>query len=361
MVTGPSAESAGARKAGGRIRTLGKPPGAARSIPEVVSALRTPHSTRCRLALLAALALASACDRFRSGPRTAFDGTQAIAYVRAQLDFGPRVPGTAGHRRTGDWIVAQMRQRADTVIEQRWTHVTQRGDSLPLRNILARFRPAETARVLYIAHWDTRPTADSDRNLGARQQPIPGANDGASGVALLIALADVLKKTPPTVGVDLLFVDGEDYGSFQDPQLRDVLIGSRYFANHLPSPDYRPLYGVLWDMIGDRDLQIYQEQNSVTAAPEVVARVWQTAKDLGYEKFFIPEVGEAITDDHVPLLGKGLRVIDVIDLDYGPPLENGGAGPGTTYHHTLQDTIDKISARSLQIVGDVATTLVTAR
>jgi hypothetical protein len=306
------------------------------------------------------LAFAAACDRFQAGPQTAFDGEQAMAYARAQLEFGPRVPGTAGHRRTGDWIVAQMRQRADTVIEQRWTHVTQRGDSLPLRNILARFRPAETARVLYIAHWDTRPTADSDRNLGNRQLPIPGANDGASGVALLVAVGDVLKKTPPTVGVDLLFVDGEDYGSFDGPQ-RDVLIGSRYFADHFPSPDYRPLYGVVWDMIGDRDLNIYQEQNSLTAAPEVVARVWQTAKDLGYERYFIAEVTGPVTDDHVPLIQKGFRVIDVIDLDYGPPIDNGAARPAPTYHHTLQDTIDKISAKSLQIVGDVATALVTAR
>jgi glutaminyl-peptide cyclotransferase len=283
-----------------------------------------------------------------------------VAYAQTQVDFGPRVPGTEGHRRTGDWIVAQMRARADTVVEQRWTHVTQRGDSLPMRNILARFRPDMEQRVLYVAHWDTRPVADRDRNLGARQTPIPGANDGASGVALLIALGDVLKKTAPSFGVDLLFVDGEDYGSFDDPNNPDVLIGSRYFAEHLPSPDYRPLFGVVWDMIGDRDLNIYQEGNSVDAAPEVVQRVWQTAKELGYEAYFVPEVIEPITDDHVPLIKKGLRVIDVIDIDYGPPIDN-GVRPAATYHHTMQDTIDKISAQSLQIVGDVATTLVTAR
>jgi peptidase M28-like protein len=316
---------------------------------------------RCLLVAAVALSGVASCDRVRAGPKTAFSGEQALAYARTQVDFGPRVPGTDGHRRTGDWIVAQMRARADTVVEQRWTHVSQRGDSLPMRNILARFRPAMDQRVLYVAHWDTRPVADQDRNLGARQMPIPGANDGASGVALLIALGDVLKKTPPSVGVDLLFVDGEDYGSFADPSSPDVLIGARYFAEHLPSPDYRPLFGVLWDMIGDRDLNIYQEQNSVQAAPEVVQRVWQTAQDLDYEDYFIPEVIEAITDDHVPLIKKGLRVIDVIDIDYGPPIENGGSRPAATYHHTMQDTIDKISARSLQIVGDVATTLVTAR
>jgi peptidase M28-like protein len=318
---------------------------------------------RGRWLLVTALALfgAASCDRVRPGPKTAFSGEQALAYARTQVDFGARVPGTEGHHRTGDWIVAQMRQRADTVIQQQWTHVTQRGDSLPMRNILARFHPEMEQRVLYLAHWDTRPVADQDRNLGARQMPIPGANDGASGVALLIALGDVLTKTPPSVGVDLLLVDGEDYGSFADSNNPDVLIGSRYFAEHLPSPDYRPLFGVLWDMIGDRDLNIYQEQNSVQAAPEVVQRVWQTAKELGYDDYFIPEVIEPITDDHVPLIKKGLRVIDVIDIDYGPPIENGGSRPAATYHHTMQDTIDKVSARSLQIVGDVATTLVTAR
>lgn len=307
------------------------------------------------------LVLATSCDRGPSGPQTAFNGEQALAYARTQVEFGPRVPGTPGHQRTGDWIVAQMRERADTVIEQRWTHVTQRGDSLPMRNILARFRPDVEQRVLYVAHWDTRPVADRDRNLGARQLPIPGANDGASGVALLIALGDVLKKTPPSLGVDLLFVDGEDYGSFDDPTNPDILIGSRYFADHLPSPDYRPLFGVLWDMIGDRDLNIYQEQHSVQAAPEVVQRVWQLATELGYDDYFIREVIEGITDDHLPLIKKGLRVIDVIDIDYGPPIEDGGARPAATYHHTMQDTMDKISARSLQIVGDVATALVTPR
>jgi glutaminyl-peptide cyclotransferase len=323
---------------------------------------RRTRSALLPLRLLVVLlpVVTSSCDRLRPGPRTAFSGEQALVYARTQVELGPRVPGTPGHQRTGDWIVTQMRARADTVVEQRWTHVTQRGDSLPMRNILARFRPTASERILYVAHWDTRPTADSDRNLGARTQPIPGANDGASGVALLIALGDVLKKTPPSVGVDLLFVDGEDYGSFDDPNNPDVLIGSRYFAEHLPSPDYRPLFGIVWDMIGDRDLDIYQEQFSVDAAPEVVQRVWASAAELGYDDEFIAEVISGITDDHVPLIKKGLRVIDVIDLNYGPPIEN-GERPAPTYHHTMQDTMDKISARSLQIVGDVATTLVLPR
>ena len=303
----------------------------------------------------------NACDMLGAGrARTAFRGDSALAYAQAQVSFGPRVPGTDAARRAGDWIVAQMRKRADTVIVQQWTHVTAKGDSLPMRNVLARFKPTLAQRVLYVTHWDTRPTADQEFNFGDRQKPIPGANDGASGVGLFVALGDFLKKTPPDVGVDLLFVDGEDYGSFDqydaETGLGDVLIGSTYFADHLPSADYKPIFGVLWDMIGDKDLNILQEQISVEKAPEVVSRVWQTAKDLGYEKYFIPQVYGPITDDHVPLLKKGLRVIDVIDIDYGPLGPNGQANPN--FHHTLQDTMDKISAKSLQVVGDVAATLV---
>lgn len=287
-----------------------------------------------------------ACSRERGGgggARTSFDGATALGYVKTQLDFGPRVPGTPAHVKTGDWIVAQMKTRADTVSEQRFTHVTTSGDTLPLRNILARFRPSATDRVLFITHWDTRPISDEAKDPAQRQIPVPGANDGASGVALFIALGDALRKTPPTVGVDLLFVDGEDYGDF-NTDTADVLIGSKYFAKHLPSADYHPLYGVLWDMIGDRDLQIYQEGISVQRAPEVVSLVWRKAAELGYSRYFIPAPGQAITDDHIPLLDAGLHVIDVIDIDY-------------PYHHTPQDTFDKVSSQSLQIVGDVATAL----
>lgn len=314
------------------------------------------------LLLLAAVTGCDSVDRFR-GAKTAFSGDSALAYARTQFAFGPRVPATAGHRRAGDWIIAQMRARADSVEVQSWTHVTQRGDTLQLRNIIARFRPALPQRVLYLTHWDTRPTADSDPNLGAKQRPIPGANDGASGVGLFIALADALKKTPPTVGVDLLFVDGEDYGTFEPwedtTKNKDVLIGSQYFARTMP-PTYKPIFGVLFDMIGDRSLQIYQETYSVNAAPEVVARVWGTARELGYSKYFISEVKGPVTDDHLPLIRKGLRVIDVIDYDYC--LDGGTDCNGDTsrnLHHTMQDTMDKISAKSLQIVGDVALTLLT--
>jgi len=307
------------------------------------------------LALAAVTACGATSDKPAAAARASneFNADSAMSYIRQQLAFGPRVPGTEPARKTGDWIVAHLRATADTVLEQRWTHTLANGKPLPMRNIFARFKPNAKERILYLTHWDTRPVADMESDPVKAGMPIPGANDGASGVALLLAISDALKKAPPGVGVDLLFVDGEDWGTFT-PDV-DVLIGSTYFAEHLPSAGYRPLFGVLWDMIGDADLNIYQEVNSAQAAPEVVQKVWGLAKDMGYEKYFIPEAKEPITDDHVPLIKAGLRVIDVIDIDYGP--RNASGLVTTSYHHTLDDTIDKVSAKSMKIVGDVAVAL----
>lgn len=286
------------------------------------------------------MVLLAACDRQAVPKVTPFDGQKALEYARQQLAFGPRVPGTKAAEQAGDWIVRMMRERADSVVEQRWIHRTAAGDSVPMRNIFARFRPDLPDRILYVTHWDSRPRSDEDKDTTKHSQPVPGANDGASGVGLFVALGDLLKATPPNVGVDLLFTDGEDYGSFGPPDV-DVLIGAAYFAEHLPQPGYRPLFGVLWDMIGDRSLVISKEGHSLEKARDVVERVWQTAADFGYSQYFSPAEIGTVTDDHVPLLAKGLPVIDVIDLEY-------------PWHHTSEDTIDKISSVSLKIVGDVA-------
>jgi glutaminyl-peptide cyclotransferase len=275
-----------------------------------------------------------------------FDGAQAMSYVENQMAFGPRVPNSEGHRRTGDWILERLRMTADSVWEQPFLHVTEDGDTLRLRNLCGKFRPEQAERVLYVAHWDTRPRADRSANLGAQRLPVPGANDGASGVAVLLAIADALALLPPVYGVDLLFVDGEDYGDFGAAE--DVLIGSRYYSEHLDPEVPNPLFAVVWDMVGDSDLTIYQEYNSLRGAPEVVQRVWAQAEELGYGRIFRQERGRTITDDHVPLLEVGIRAIDVIDLDYG--LNN-------RYWHTLEDTVDKLSVESLQAVGDVALAL----
>ncbi|HEY4216710.1 MAG TPA: M28 family peptidase [Gemmatimonadaceae bacterium] len=318
-------------------------------------------------AVFAAAMTLAACghlsDRF-ARPKTAFNGDSALSYTKQHLAVGPRTPGTPAHDSAAAWIVSEMRKRTDSVIVQKWTQTTRNGSKLVLENILARFNPQATQRVLYLTHWDTRPVADEDRNLGNRARPILGANDGASGVGLFVALADVFKKTPPSVGVDLLFTDGEDWGDFDADSTGkvwpDALFGSQYFAQHPPSPDYQPLFGVLFDMIGATDLHLWQEPNSIQRAPEVVSRVWNTAKSLGYGAYFHDEPGQALIDDQVPLQNRGWHVIDLVDWPYGglPPNAGPNDPPNPNYHHTLEDTIDKVSARSLQIVGDVAVALV---
>ena len=300
-----------------------------------------------RRASCVALVIALGCQAKAGGESAVsreveFSGPTALKYIEQQLAFGPRVPNTPGHQKTGDWLLGELRARADTVVVQAFRHKTGKGETLRLRNFFARFRPQATDRILLLAHWDTRPFADKSANLGQQRLPVPGANDGASGVAVLLGVADALQAKPPAIGVDLLFVDGEDFGDFADST--ETLIGSRYFAKHLP-PGYTTLFAVLFDMVGDKDLQILEEGYSVQNAPEVVQRVWQTADRLGYGNIFVKRVTQALTDDHVPLQRAGIRAINVIDFDF-------------PYHHTTEDTLDKVSAESLQIVGNVAVALV---
>jgi glutaminyl-peptide cyclotransferase len=302
------------------------------------------------LETLALMFICAGCRGENARTSTGFSGASAYQYAGAQVAFGPRVPGTPAAKAAGDWIIAQMKKRADTVIVQSFDYRSATGKIIPMRNIIARFRPELADRILYVTHWDSRPTStgrccspeattDAEKNT-----PVPGANDGASGVGMFIALGDLLKKNKPNVGVDLLFTDGEDYGNFGPPAV-DVLVGAQYFADHPLFTGYRPLFAVLFDMIGDKDLRIPQEGNSINSAPEVVQRVWEIAADLGHADVFVPENGGAIDDDHLPLLKAGYRIIDVIDLTYPP-------------HHTPQDTMDKISAKSLGVVGDVAAALI---
>jgi hypothetical protein len=299
-------------------------------------------ATRVSVIVVLAATVVAACGAQSKRPAREFDGARAFGYLERQVGFGSRIPGTAPHAQTGDWILSELKATADTVIVQAILHRTARGQTLPLRNFLARFRPDAVERILFLAHWDTRPHADQSANLAAQRQPVLGASDGASGVAVLLGVADVLKARPSSVGVDLLFVDGEDYGDFADSN--DVLIGSRWFAAHQPA-GYPPLFAVLFDMVGDKNLDIYVEGNSQAGAPEVVDRVWRTADELGYGNIFVRQVKHTLIDDHVSLQHAGIHAIDVVDFDY-------------PYWHTTEDTLDKVSASSLQVVGDVAVALI---
>ncbi|HYV96853.1 MAG TPA: M28 family peptidase [Gemmatimonadaceae bacterium] len=299
--------------------------------------------------VLAALAVACGKDV----PQVTFDGARAIEYARIQVDAGPRIPNSEAARLVGDRIVQELRKNADTVFEQRWTHVTQKDsagkvDSLHMRNIFAQFNPLAKTRILYVSHWDSRPHADNSFAVDDKKKPVPGADDGAASTALLLVLAEALKAHATTVGVDLLFTDGEDYGEFEG-EMKDVLIGARYFAEHpLPDASYRPTFGVLWDMVANPGVRVMREAYAEQHARDVNDRVWSMAARLGYSSVFSPDIQD-VTDDHRPLLDKGFKVIDVIDL-------NGYR----QYHHTTQDTMDKISAESLTIMGRVALALIRA-
>jgi Zn-dependent M28 family amino/carboxypeptidase len=216
-----------------------------------------------------------------------------------------------------------------------------------MANVVARFNPGASQRVLFLAHWDTRPAAEHDPVPANRNKPIPGANDGASGVAVLMILADMFKKNPPPIGVDLLFTDGEDW------EEGDMYIGAKHFAGNLP-PGYAPLYGVLIDMIADQDPVFLIEDTSQREAPEVVDRVWRAAADLGLSDIFPRRMGGGVSDDHDALIAAGIRTIDVIDGQYGAPVPNTFG----EYWHTTNDTVEHTSPKGLDAVGRVLAYLV---
>jgi Peptidase family M28 len=294
------------------------------------------------VALTAAAAVAGGCGAgSAASPVKEFDGKQALAYAATQVAFGPRIPGTAGHAAEARWLDSLAEARADTVVVQRWWHHLANGDSIEMTNIIARFNPHASKRILYLAHWDTRPRADGP-NSKDKTAPVPGANDGASGVAVLLGVMDALHKQPPTIGVDLLFDDGEDFDVFSGA-MNDVLIGATYYAAHPLQP--LPEFAVLFDMIGDKDLRIPIEESSQIAAPDVVDRVWNVADALGYGHIFVRESQGDIIDDHTPLIKAGIKAIDLIDFTYPA-------------WHTPEDTMDKISAASLDAVGNVAVAVI---
>jgi glutaminyl-peptide cyclotransferase len=273
-----------------------------------------------------------------------FSAENAHALLRAQVAFGPRVANTRGHAAQLAWMVEHLEARADTVALQAFGHVAASGDTLRMANVLARFRPDDPRRLLIIAHWDTRPTADMDENWP--DMPIDGANDGASGTAVLLELADVLSRHSPPVGVDLLWVDGEDYG----PGERDMYLGAKHFAANQP-PGYAPLYGIVVDMVADRNPVFLMEGNSLDHAPAVVDRVWAAAEAVGLAHLFPRRAGGHVTDDHVPLNRAGIPTILIIDFDYGPD---------NAYWHTHQDIVENTSPVGLGAVGRVLTALIFA-
>ena len=273
-----------------------------------------------------------------SGPD--FDEDHAFEYLVAQCDFGPRNPGSEGYYACLDFIINELDQSADDIILQEFRYQEQRyRKRYDLQNIIARFNPDASFQTIISAHWDTRPWADQEDNRRDRNQPIIGANDGASGVAVLLELAKIMGETPPPIGVNLVFFDGEDLGVPGENET--YCQGSRYFAKNLPIP--RPDEAINLDMIGDKQLHLPVEKYSLEYNPNLVRYLWGRADDMGLDAFDItPQY--AIYDDHVPLHEiAGIPAIDLIDFKYPNPYAN--------FWHTMNDVPENCSAESLEQVG----------
>ena len=263
-----------------------------------------------------------------------FDPKRAFAHLEKQCAFGPRHPGSEGHQRCLIYLVEEFEKSSDTVIQQPFLFSDPKNrQTHTLTNVIASFGTSPK-RILLCAHWDTRPWADSDSDPKNWNEPILGANDGASGVAVLLEIAYILKNNPSPVGVDIVLFDGEDSGL--QGQNETWCQGSRFFARSRQLT-HLPMYGILLDFVGDKDLHFPVEVNSRCFATEIVDRVWGKALELGLPAFDLSP-GYEMIDDHLELLKVGIPAIDIIDFDY-------------PYYHTLEDTEDKCSPESLGIVG----------
>jgi glutaminyl-peptide cyclotransferase len=270
----------------------------------------------------------SRLPRPEPGP-VSFNGERAHADVETQVAFGPRLPKSDGHSRILEWM-------RDELVAADWQVEVQESEALghPILNIVAK-RGDQPPQIIFGAHYDSRMFADNDPDATNHSKPVPGANDGASGVAVLLELARTLPEgTPP---IWLVFFDAEDNGNIEG---WDWILGSREFVQNNP---LQPRAVIIVDMIGDADLNIYKELNS---DPALTDEIWATAKNLGYEDKFLPEYKHSMLDDHTPFVQAGMPAIDIIDFDY-------------PYWHTIQDTPDKVSAESLQAVGETLRVWVT--
>lgn len=267
----------------------------------------------------------------RTDETNKFDGERAMRDVEYQISLGPRIIGSLAHAQTVDWLIESF---GDYGWQTEIQETTFQGK--PIRNIIAKWGQGENWIILG-AHYDSRFYADADPNFENRQLPVPGANDGASGVALLLELARVIPSQlaqSSDLQLWIVLFDAEDNGRIPN---WDWILGSRAFVEML---DGHPDAVIVVDMIGDADLNILKEQNS---DKELTDQIWAIASQLGYEEYFIPEMGYGILDDHIPFQEAGIPAIDIIDFDY-------------EYWHTVEDTPDKVSAKSLQIVGEVLLT-----
>lgn len=281
-----------------------------------------------------------------------FSSNNAYQYIGEQLNFGPRVPNSGGHRQAIQYFNDHFRETAGNravYVQSFETEVY--GDTLNLYNLVAAFGTQHSDRILLAAHWDTRPRAEEDPN--DPDSPIPGADDGASGVAVLMELANIFAENELPIGVDIILFDGEDYGEPED--LENYFLGSRYWSNNPPVPGYSPRFGILLDMVGGQNATFLKEGYSMQYAPRLVDEVWSIAEEFGHGHLFVDERGGRIADDHMIVNQKtGIPMINIIHHSIGPT----GQVRFPPYWHTHNDDIDIIDQDVLQAVGDVLLELI---
>ncbi len=285
-----------------------------------------------------------------------FNSDSAYYFIEKQVSFGPRVPNTDPHKVAGEFIAGKLRSYGAKVTIQEFVEQAYNGDRLYLKNIIGAYNPEAKKRVLLAAHWDTRPFADKD--IEGRYEPFDGANDGASGVGVLLEIARKLHNNEkPKIGIDIIFFDGEDYGEHEDvdqPPLKNGLVkiwwclGSQYWAKNTHIANYSAYYGILLDMVGGKDATFYKEGGSMQFAPKVVKKVWDTARSLGYANYFVSSNSPGIMDDHI-FVNRDAKIpmINIVEYDSDSPSYYFGK-----YHHTRNDNMSIIDKQTLQAVGE---------
>ena len=278
-----------------------------------------------------------------------FNADSAYAFVGTQLDFGNRIPGSKSWHECADWLSAQMRRWCDTVIVQDFHATLWDNSTVPGKNIIASLNPMADRRILLAAHWDSRKWADHDHNDALHHSPVPGANDGASGVAALMEMARVMSQMRPSVGVDFVFFDVEDQGAPEWSEVYDQdtwCKGSQYWAQNCHVPYYTAVYGVLFDMVGTQQPRFTKEQISRNFAPGLTDKLWRAAAALGYGNIFVDQETDPILDDHfyVNRLA-GIPMVDIVQNS-----------PGISFFehwHTTTDDLNAVSADALRTVATV--------